>query len=77
MAQEYGDVINLHDWYQSFRGIVGQQTVKDRNRSKVSPSPKKRKTAIEPQKKITEASIQYPFYFKMTILPLDFSLEVV
>ncbi|KAL7585041.1 origin of replication complex subunit 3 isoform X1 [Lactuca sativa] len=70
LAQEYGDVINLHDWYQSFRGIVGQQTVKDRNRSKVSPSPKKRKTAIEPQKKITEASIQARFCRAVTELQI-------
>ncbi|GJZ41594.1 origin of replication complex subunit 3 isoform X1, partial [Tanacetum coccineum] len=43
LAQEHGDLINLHDWYQSFRAIILQKTVKERQRMKVSPSPKKRK----------------------------------
>lgn len=66
LAQEYGDVINLHDWYQSFRGII----FKKPNRSKVSPSPKKRKTAIEPQTTITEASIQARFCRAVTELQI-------
>ncbi|GKD44833.1 origin recognition complex subunit 3, partial [Tanacetum coccineum] len=48
-AQEHGDLINLHDWFQSFKAITLQKTVKERQRMKVSPSPKKRKMTAEPQ----------------------------
>ncbi|KAK9053822.1 hypothetical protein SSX86_024897 [Deinandra increscens subsp. villosa] len=60
LAQEHGSLINVHDWYQSFRAIICQKTVKDKHKSKISPSPKKRKTTAEPQN-ITEASVQARF----------------
>nr|XP_043613593.1 origin of replication complex subunit 3-like [Erigeron canadensis] len=69
LAQEHGDLINLHDWYQSFRAIIFQRTVKERNRSKVSPSPKKRKTMAEPQN-IKEASVQARFCRAVTELQI-------
>ncbi|XP_024969052.1 origin of replication complex subunit 3 [Cynara cardunculus var. scolymus] len=69
LAQEHGDLINLHDWYQSFRSIIFQRPVKERHRSKVSPSPKKRKTTTEPQN-ITEASVQARFCRAVTELQI-------
>ncbi|KAL4557546.1 hypothetical protein LXL04_035728 [Taraxacum kok-saghyz] len=71
LAQEYGDVINLHDWYQSFRGIIFQKSDnRSKSKSKVSPSPKKRKTAIQPQNNITEASVQARFCRAVTELQI-------
>ncbi|KAI3757293.1 hypothetical protein L6452_04827 [Arctium lappa] len=69
LAQEHGDLINLHDWYQSFRSIIFQRPVKERHRSKSSPSPKKRKTTTEPQN-ITEASVQARFCRAVTELQI-------
>ncbi|XLS76586.1 hypothetical protein HN51_033451 [Arachis hypogaea] len=42
LAQEHGILINLHDWFQSFRTIL-HQTNKRKPKSKQSPQPKKRK----------------------------------
>ncbi|MED6134185.1 Origin recognition complex subunit 3 [Stylosanthes scabra] len=59
LAQEHGDLINLHDWFQSFRTII-HQTNKRKPKSKQSPQPKKRKDTAgsgEPN----EASIQALF----------------
>ncbi|GKE82175.1 origin of replication complex subunit 3 isoform X1, partial [Tanacetum coccineum] len=69
LAQEHGDLINLHDWYQSFRAIILQKAVKERQRMKVSPSPKKRKMTAEPQN-ITEASVQARFCRAVTELQI-------
>ncbi|KAI3762147.1 hypothetical protein L1987_52570 [Smallanthus sonchifolius] len=69
LAQEHGNLINLHDWYQSFRAIIFQNTVKDKHKSKVSPSPKKRKMTAEPQN-ITEASAQARFCRAVTELQI-------
>nr|GMC66750.1 origin of replication complex subunit 3 isoform X1 [Ipomoea batatas]GMC68211.1 origin of replication complex subunit 3 isoform X1 [Ipomoea batatas] len=55
LAQEHGDLINLHDWFQSFNA-----TVSCLKRSKQLCSPKKRKVSNVPQNK-SDASIQYPF----------------
>ncbi|CAI8597431.1 unnamed protein product [Vicia faba] len=59
LAQEHGDLINLHDWFQSFRTIV-QHTNKRKQKPKHTPQPKKRKdtTGSEDQ---NEASIQARF----------------
>ncbi|KAL8141546.1 hypothetical protein V2J09_014578 [Rumex salicifolius] len=43
LAQEHGDVINLHDWYQSFKEVSSHNVSTKRKKSKCSPSPKKRK----------------------------------
>lgn len=62
LAQEHGDLINLHDWFQSFRTIVIQHKNKRKQNSKQSPSSKKRKD-INGSADQNEASIQYPLYF--------------
>ncbi|KAJ1401469.1 hypothetical protein SESBI_28748 [Sesbania bispinosa] len=62
LAQEHGDLINLHDWFQSFRTIVLQHTNKRKQKSKQSPLPKKRKD-MNGSDDQNEASIQYPLYF--------------
>ncbi|KAE9464580.1 hypothetical protein C3L33_03488, partial [Rhododendron williamsianum] len=59
LTQEYGDLINLHDWYQSFIATVLPPRIKGKHRLKHSPSPKKRKEAKESQNK-SEATVQYP-----------------
>ncbi|KAG4979260.1 hypothetical protein JHK85_033218 [Glycine max] len=57
LAQEHGDLINLHDWFQSFRTIVIQHKNKRKQNSKQSPSSKKRKD-INGSADQNEASIQ-------------------
>lgn len=59
LAQEHGDLINLHDWYQSFKATICS-TTKPKQRLKQSPSPKKRKSGAEPRE-IDEASLQARF----------------
>ena len=43
LAQEYGDVINLHDWYMTFEGIINSKNSKTKQKSYSSPSKKKSK----------------------------------
>ncbi|CAD6266880.1 unnamed protein product [Miscanthus lutarioriparius] len=43
LAQEYGDVINLHDWYTAFEGIIKSSNSKAKRKSYSSPSKKKSK----------------------------------
>ncbi|GKC33888.1 origin of replication complex subunit 3 isoform X1 [Tanacetum coccineum] len=74
LAQEHGDLIILHDWYQSFRAIILQKTIKERQRMKVSPSPKKRKMTVEPQNITTEASVQARFCRAITELQITTGL---
>ncbi|XVF06829.1 hypothetical protein REPUB_Repub06bG0084800 [Reevesia pubescens] len=56
LAQEHGDLINLHDWYQSFKSIVLSPSSSKR-KSRQSPLPKKRKDINESENQ-SEASIQ-------------------
>ncbi|TVU41444.1 hypothetical protein EJB05_14961, partial [Eragrostis curvula] len=44
LAQEYGDVINLHDWYIAFEGIINRTNSKAKRKSHSSPSKKKSKS---------------------------------
>ncbi|KAK3153660.1 hypothetical protein QOZ80_2BG0179250 [Eleusine coracana subsp. coracana] len=44
LAQEYGDVINLHDWYIAFEGIVNHTKSKAKRKLHNSPSKKKSKS---------------------------------
>ncbi|KAK3157473.1 hypothetical protein QOZ80_2AG0122920 [Eleusine coracana subsp. coracana] len=44
LAQEYGDVINLHDWYIAFEGIVNHTKSKVKRKLHSSPSKKKSKS---------------------------------
>ncbi|KAM3682664.1 hypothetical protein ACJW31_12G089400 [Castanea mollissima] len=60
LAQEHGDLINLHDWFQSFKAIVLRPSKKGKPKSKQSPLPKKRKDMNESENK-SEASIQARF----------------
>ncbi|XP_027147941.1 origin of replication complex subunit 3 isoform X1 [Coffea eugenioides] len=62
LAQEHGDLINIHDWFQSFKVTISKSGMRTKSRLKQSqsPSPKKRKPSNEPQK-ISEASIQARF----------------
>jgi origin recognition complex subunit 3 len=62
LAQEHGDLINLHDWFQSFRTIVLQNKNKRKQKSKHTPLSKKRKE-MNGSGDQNEASIQYPLYF--------------
>uniref|UniRef100_A0A0E0BA82 Uncharacterized protein n=1 Tax=Oryza glumipatula TaxID=40148 RepID=A0A0E0BA82_9ORYZ len=43
LAQEYGDVINLHDWYISYDGIINSVHSKIKRKPHTSPSKKKSK----------------------------------
>ncbi|KAL9230911.1 hypothetical protein vseg_006202 [Gypsophila vaccaria] len=60
LAQEHGDIINVHDWYQSFKAIMVNPSVKAKSKSKRSSTPKKRKDATQPQSE-NESAIQARF----------------
>ncbi|KAL2988881.1 hypothetical protein AAZX31_11G108600 [Glycine max] len=66
LAQEHGDLINLHDWFQSFRTIVLQHKNKRKQNSKQSPSSKKRKD-INGSADQNEASISILNIFSIII----------
>ncbi|KAL6001819.1 Origin recognition complex subunit 3, partial [Asimina triloba] len=57
--QEHGDLINLHDWYQSFKSTIGGSSSKRKHRMQQSPKSKRRKATHEPVE-VDEASIEYP-----------------
>ncbi|KAM0935310.1 putative origin recognition complex, subunit 3 [Dioscorea sansibarensis] len=44
LAQEYGDLINLHDWYQSFKATILGSRSKTKRKGQ-TPVSKKKKTA--------------------------------
>ncbi|KAJ9179788.1 hypothetical protein P3X46_008110 [Hevea brasiliensis] len=69
LAQEHGDLINLHDWYQSFKMVILSSSDKGKHRLKHSPSPKKRKVTTEPAK-LSEAAIQARFCKAVTELQI-------
>ncbi|XP_052196841.1 origin of replication complex subunit 3 [Diospyros lotus] len=69
LAQEHGDLINLHDWYQSFKATILPPRTRGKHRLKQSPSPKKRKDSNESQNK-SEASIQAQFCRAVTELQI-------
>lgn len=58
LAQEYGDLINLHDWYQSFKATILGSRSKTKRKGQ-SPASKKMKTALIEG----DAMIQYPLLF--------------
>ena len=69
LAQEYGDLINLHDWYQSFKATtVGSYKTK----RKVKQSPASKKMKVTPE---SEALTQYPltcsFYSLFSLFPVQ------
>uniref|UniRef100_A0A803MP86 Origin of replication complex subunit 3 n=2 Tax=Chenopodium quinoa TaxID=63459 RepID=A0A803MP86_CHEQI len=57
LAQEHGDVINVHDWFQSFKAILVTPPTKARSKSKHSSTPKKKKDINN----LGEAAIQARF----------------
>ncbi|ONI26006.1 hypothetical protein PRUPE_2G329300 [Prunus persica] len=69
LAQEHGDLINLHDWFQSFKTIASQPRRKGGCKLKQSPLPKRRKEVNESENK-SEASIQARFCRAITELQI-------
>ncbi|KAI3474650.1 hypothetical protein Pfo_029835 [Paulownia fortunei] len=69
LAQEHGDLINLHEWFHSFKAIVSHPPLQAKKRSRLSPSPRKRKESIGPQNK-SDASIQAEFCRAVTELQI-------
>ncbi|PIN08727.1 Origin recognition complex, subunit 3 [Handroanthus impetiginosus] len=69
LAQEHGDLINLHEWFHSFKAVVSQPVPQAKKRLRQSPSPKKRKRSKEPQTK-SDASIQAEFCRAVTELQI-------
>lgn len=69
IAQEHGDLINLHDWYQSFKSIVTCQSSKGKKRLKQSPVSKKRKD-VGGFENLSEALIQAKFCRAVTELQI-------
>ncbi|ONK55746.1 uncharacterized protein A4U43_C10F570 [Asparagus officinalis] len=54
LAQEYGDLINLHDWYQSFK-VTTVGSSKTQRKAQKSPASKKMKTAATESEATTQA----------------------
>ncbi|KAJ8628911.1 hypothetical protein MRB53_022234 [Persea americana] len=68
LAQEHGDLINLHDWYQSFKQTLSSNT-KSKHKKQQSPVSKKKKATHVPAG-IDEASIQARFCRAVTELQI-------
>ncbi|XP_058103828.1 origin of replication complex subunit 3 [Magnolia sinica] len=68
LAQEHGDLINLHDWYQSFKATVSSNP-KSKQKMQQSPMSKKRKATSVPME-LDEASIQGRFCRAVTELQI-------
>ncbi|KAG1355439.1 putative Origin of replication complex subunit 3 [Cocos nucifera] len=66
LAQEYGDVINLHDWYQSFKATVVSASTK--TKCKLQHSPASKKVKVTPSE--SEATIQARFCRAVTELQI-------
>ncbi|RWW16575.1 hypothetical protein GW17_00019541 [Ensete ventricosum] len=60
LAQEHGDLINLQDWYQSFKSTVLST---NKLKSPLQHSPMSKKVKSSPSE--SEASIQYPMLLLM------------
>ncbi|XP_073016153.1 origin of replication complex subunit 3 isoform X2 [Primulina eburnea] len=69
LAQEHGDHINIHEWFNSFRAIVSPPCSQAKKRLKMSPSSKKRKSSKEPERR-NDASIQAEFCRAVTELQI-------
>ncbi|KAK4419192.1 Origin of replication complex subunit [Sesamum alatum] len=69
LAQEHGDLINLHEWFHSFKSIVSLPPLQAKKRPRPSPSPKKRKDSNEPQSR-NDAQIQAAFCRAVTELQI-------
>ncbi|XP_057521737.1 origin of replication complex subunit 3 isoform X2 [Amaranthus tricolor] len=60
LAQEHGDIINVHDWFHSFKAILVNPSTKARSKTKKSSTPKKKK-GVELSNSTNEAAIQARF----------------
>ncbi|KAL0347198.1 UNVERIFIED_CONTAM: Origin of replication complex subunit [Sesamum calycinum] len=69
LAQEHGDLINLHEWFHSFKSIVSRPPLLAKKRTRSSPSPKKRKDSNEPQNR-NDAKMQAAFCRAVTELQI-------
>ncbi|MCL7043992.1 hypothetical protein MKW94_030790 [Papaver nudicaule] len=72
LAQEHGDLINLHDWFQSFKAIIlpPSNTKQGKRKLQMSPLSKKRKVTTTEAQSISEASIQARFCKAVTELQI-------
>ncbi|PIA32041.1 hypothetical protein AQUCO_04600009v1 [Aquilegia coerulea] len=59
LAQEHGDLINLHDWFKNFKSTIVRPCTNAKGKMR-SPSSKKRKHSIEPED-LTDALVQARF----------------
>lgn len=75
LAQEHGDIINVHDWFQSFKAILVNPSIKARSKSKHSSTPKKKKNT-EHSDSYSAAAIQYPLSLLIVFLSLCHSYVV-
>ncbi|XP_038906703.1 origin of replication complex subunit 3 isoform X2 [Benincasa hispida] len=69
LAQEHGDLINLHDWFQSFKTVASHPQAKRNHRTKQCSTPKKRKDKTSVESK-SDASIQARFCTAVTELQI-------
>ncbi|XP_022159470.1 origin of replication complex subunit 3 isoform X2 [Momordica charantia] len=69
LAQEHGDLINLHDWFQSFKTVVSHTHAKWNHRTKQCSTPKKRKDKPSLENK-SDASVQARFCTAVTELQI-------
>ncbi|XP_015878379.3 origin of replication complex subunit 3 isoform X1 [Ziziphus jujuba] len=69
LAQEHGDLINLPEWFQSFKTIISHISTKGKRKTKQSMLPKKTKYINESEDK-SEASIQARFCRAVTELQI-------
>ncbi|XP_028756747.1 origin of replication complex subunit 3 [Neltuma alba] len=69
LAEEHGDVINLHDWFKSFQTIILDHKNKRKQKLKQSPHKRKRKDTNESSDP-SEASIQARFCNAVTELQI-------
>ncbi|KAF3335907.1 origin recognition complex subunit 3 [Carex littledalei] len=67
LAQEYGDVINLYEWYQSFKNVLTSASQTPKKKRHLSPASKKAKT-LPPS--AIEALIQARFCEAVTELQI-------
>ncbi|EPS62544.1 hypothetical protein M569_12247 [Genlisea aurea] len=63
LAQEHGDLVNLHEWFHSFKAVVSSSpssppSSKGKKNSRTSPSPRKKQKRSGESKKKTDAAIQ-------------------
>ncbi|MCL7048230.1 hypothetical protein MKW94_003930 [Papaver nudicaule] len=62
LAQEHGDLINLHDWFQSFKAIILPPSVTKKGKRELQMSPLSKKRIVTTEvESIGEATIQARF----------------